>query len=105
MPPLTLQQTRAILADPDFAKLAGGRARLRWVLSALTLVMFFGFIALIVSARDLLGASIPGSAIPVGLLLALSSIVLVVVLTGTYVQRSNRRYDELARRLNKEFGR
>ena len=105
MPPLTLQQTRAILADPDFAKLAGGRARLRWVLSAVTLVMFFGFIALIVSARDLLGASIPGSAIPIGLLLALSSIVLVVVLTGTYVQRSNRHFDELARRLNKEFGR
>jgi uncharacterized membrane protein (DUF485 family) len=105
MPPLTLEQMRAILADPDFAKLAGGRARLRWVLSAATLVMFFGFIAMIVSAKDLLGASIPGSAIPVGLMLAFSSIVLVVVLTGIYVQLSNSRFDELARRLNREFGR
>ena len=105
MPPLTQQQTRAILADPDFAKLAVGRGRLRWMLSAATLMMFFGFIALIVSAKDPLGTSIPGSAIPVGLLLALSSIVLVVVLTGIYVQRSNTRFDELARRLNKEFGR
>jgi uncharacterized membrane protein (DUF485 family) len=105
MPPLTQQQTQAILADPDFAKLASGRGRLRWMLSVATLVMFFGFIALIVSAKELLGASIPGSAIPVGLLLAFSSIVFVVVLTGIYVQRSNTRFDELARRLNKEFGR
>lgn len=105
MPLLTPEQTRTVLADPDFTRLAGGRARLRWVLSTATLVMFFGFIALIASARDLLGASIPGSAIPVGLLLAFSIIVLVVMLTGIYVQRSNRYFDQLARRLNREFGR
>lgn len=105
MPPLTPEQIRTVLADPDFTRLAAGRARLRWVLSSATLVMFFGLIALIVSARDLLGANVPGSAIPVGLLLAFSSIVLVVVLTGIYVQRSNNRFDELTRRLNREFGR
>jgi uncharacterized membrane protein (DUF485 family) len=105
MPRLTPEQTRAILADPNFTKLAGGRARLRWVLSAVTLVMFFGFIALVASARSLLGASVPGSVIPVGLLLAFSIIVLVVVLTGVYVQRSNSQFDELARRLNGEFAR
>jgi uncharacterized membrane protein (DUF485 family) len=31
-------------------------------------------------------------------------IVLVVILTGLYVQRSNSRFDELARTLNREFG-
>ena len=103
MQPLTPEQTRAILADPQFTKLAGGRARLRWALSAATLVIFFGFIALIASAKDLLGASVPGSAIPLGLLLALLSIVLAVALTGVYVQRSNRRFDELAHRLNREY--
>jgi len=37
------------------------------------------------------------------LLLALLSIVLAVALTGVYVQRSNRRFDELAHRLNREY--
>lgn len=81
------------------------RAKLRWGLSIVTLISFFGFIMLISTARAALGTKIAGSAIPVGLLLALSIILLVVLLTGIYVQRSNTRFDGLASRLNREFGR
>jgi uncharacterized membrane protein (DUF485 family) len=101
---LTPDRTRQILADPVFRELASARARLRWGLSLVTLVMFFGFIGLISSARSALGANIAGSAIPLGLVLALTMIVLVVVLTGIYVQRSNSRFDQLTRVLNREFG-
>jgi uncharacterized membrane protein (DUF485 family) len=97
-------RTREILADPMFRELASARARLRWGLSIVTLVMFFGFIGLISTARSALGANIAGSAIPLGLVLALTMIVLVVVLTGIYVQRSNSRFDQLTRVLNREFG-
>jgi uncharacterized membrane protein (DUF485 family) len=104
MPSPAIDRTRLILADPVFRELASARARLRWGLSVVTLILFFGFIALISSARGTLGATVGGSAMPLGLVLALAVIVLVVLLTGFYVQRSNSRFDELARGLNRRFG-
>lgn len=98
-------QTLEILADPGFKELTSARAKLRWSLSVITLVMFFGFIAMISTAKGALGTMIPGSAIPVGLLLTLAVIGLVVVLTGIYVHRSNSRFDDLARTVKQEFGR
>jgi uncharacterized membrane protein (DUF485 family) len=101
---LRRDRTYEIIADPRFRNLASARAKLRWSLSIVTLIMFFGFIALISSAKSALGVAVAGSAIPLGLLLAVSMIVAVVILTGFYVYRSNSRFDELARDLNREFG-
>jgi uncharacterized membrane protein (DUF485 family) len=101
---MTPERTERILSNPSFKELVSARAKLRWTLSAITLVMFFGFILLISVARGALGANIAGSAIPVGLGLALAMIVAVVVLTGIYVLQSNSRFDPLTRALNQEFG-
>ena len=70
----------------------------------MTLLLFFGFIALISTARGALGANVAGSDMPLGLVLALAVIVLVVLLTGFYVHRSNSRFDELTRGLSRRFG-
>jgi uncharacterized membrane protein (DUF485 family) len=101
---LTPERTERILSDPSFKELVGARSKLRWTLSVITLVMFFGFILLISMARGALGATIAGSAIPVGLGLGFAMIVAVVVLTGIYVMQSNSRFDPLTRSLNREFG-
>ena len=104
MAQLTPERTQRILSDPAFKELASARAKLRWSLSIITLVLFFGFIALISTARDALGANIAKSAVPLGLFLALAMIVLVVMLTGFYVQCSNSRFDRLAQLVTREFG-
>jgi uncharacterized membrane protein (DUF485 family) len=104
MPQLNLERTPEILANPSFRELASARSRLRWSLSIATLIMFFGFIGLISTAKSALGAQVAGSALPLGLLLALAMIAIVVVLTGFYVQRSNARFDELTHALKREFG-
>jgi uncharacterized membrane protein (DUF485 family) len=96
-------RTQEIIADPHFRSLASARAKLRWSLSIVTLIMFFGFIALISTAKSALGVPVAGSSIPLGLLLAMSMCVVVVMLTGFYVYRSNSRFDELASLINREF--
>jgi uncharacterized membrane protein (DUF485 family) len=101
---LTRDRTHEIIADPRFQNLASARAKLRWSLSIVTLIMFFGFIALISTVKSALGVAVAGSSVPLGLLLAISMIVMVVILTGFYVYRSNSRFDELASLLNREFG-
>lgn len=100
----TPEATRRILADPKFKRLASSRAKLRWGLSILTLIMFFGFVVLISTARGALAATVAGSAIPLGLALAFAMILLVVVLTGIYVLQSNARFDDLNGALTREFG-
>jgi uncharacterized membrane protein (DUF485 family) len=67
--------------------------------------MFFGFIALISSASAMLGTNMNGSKIPLGMGLAFGIIVLVVVLAGFYVRRSNTRFDRLTDLIKQEFGR
>jgi uncharacterized membrane protein (DUF485 family) len=97
-------RTQEIIMDPRFRNLASARAKLRWSLSIVTLVMFFGFIALISTAKSALGVAVAGISIPLGLLLAISMCVVVVMLTGFYVYRCNSRFDALASLLNREFG-
>jgi uncharacterized membrane protein (DUF485 family) len=101
---MTPERTERIMSDPSFKELVSARAKLRWTLSAITLIMFFGFILLISMARGALGANIAGSGISVGLVLAFAMIMAVVVLTGIYVLQSNSRFDPLTRALNQEFG-
>jgi uncharacterized membrane protein (DUF485 family) len=101
---VTRDRTEEIIRDPRFRNLASARARLRWSLSIVTLIMFFGFIALISTAKNALGVPVAGISIPLGLLLAISMCVVVVMLTGFYVYRCNSRFDKLASLLNREFG-
>ncbi len=101
---VTQDRTQEIIRDPRFRHLASARARLRWSLSIVTLAMFFGFIALISTAKNALGVAVAGISIPLGLLLAMSMCVVVVILTAFYVHRCNSRFDELSALLKREFG-
>ncbi len=105
MPQLSPEQARKVMTSKNFRELVSARARLRWVLSGLTLVMFFGFLALISSTPKSLGASIPGSGFPISMALAMGVIISVLCLTGFYVQRSNSRFDSLTQSIKQEFGR
>jgi len=94
----TPEATRRILADPKFQSLASGRARLRWGLSILTLVMFFGFVALISTARGALAATVTGTAIPIGLVLALGFYFMTRIATNAFRRQRRKRLAERARR-------
>ena len=101
---LSSEQTRKILSNPSFRELTAARARLRWGLSIVTLLMFFGFIGLISMASSTLGKSIAGGDIPLGMAITLGMIALVVALTGYYVRRSNTYFDGLAQLVRRECG-
>ena len=102
MAPLSPEQTSRILANPSFRELAAARSRLRWGLSITTLLMFFGFIGLVSTASSMLGASMAGGRIPLGMAVALGMIVVVVILTGYYVRRSNKYFDGLNQVVQRE---
>ncbi|MFZ0457982.1 MAG: DUF485 domain-containing protein [Rhodoplanes sp.] len=88
----------AIRRDPHFQTLVRGRMRFALALTAATLIIYFGYIAVVAFAPQWLGVSVGGGmtlGIPIGLLV----IVAAFALTALYVHRANTEYDALTRRI------
>jgi uncharacterized membrane protein (DUF485 family) len=88
----------AIRQDPHFQTLVRKRTRLASALTAATLIIYFGYIAIVAFAPQWLGVSI-GGAMTLGIPLGLLVIVAAFALTALYVHRANTEYDALTRRI------
>jgi uncharacterized membrane protein (DUF485 family) len=87
----------ALQRNAKYQELVRARSSLGWTLSAITLVIYFGFILLIGYAPKFLGIPIGGSVMTIGLPIGLFVIVSAFVLVGIYVYRANSTYDALTR--------
>ena len=80
--------------DPNYQKLVSERRSLGWTLAIITLIMYYGYIAIVAFAPSLIAAPLFGS-ITVGVVLGIAIILASILLTGIYVMRANAEYDEL----------
>jgi uncharacterized membrane protein (DUF485 family) len=83
-----------IQGDPNYVKLVRDRKSFGWTLSIIVLVIYYGYVALVAFAPNVI-ATVIGGSITVGLVLFLFIIVVSVLLTGVYVMRANSSYDDL----------
>ncbi|MDR3419220.1 MAG: DUF485 domain-containing protein [Nevskia sp.] len=90
---------RKVLADPLFKELEHKRSSLGWTLTALTLVLYFGFVLLVAFSPATLATPLDGSTITLGLPVGVGIILASIVLTGIYVRRANSVFDDLTRRI------
>jgi uncharacterized membrane protein (DUF485 family) len=84
--------------NPDFVELERTRGRLGWTLTAIMLVIYFGFIFLVAFAPGLMATPVFGImtlGFPLGLFVILSAIAL----TAFYVIRANSAFDRLTARI------
>ena len=88
----------AIRRDPHFQTLVRRRMRFALVLTAATLIIYFGYIAVVAFAPQWLGVSV-GGGMTLGIPLGLLVIVAAFVLTALYVHRANTEYDALTRQI------
>ncbi len=89
---------RHIRAHPAFAVLVRNRRRLAWLLTAIMLLVYFGFVALVAFAPAIMATPV-SSTITLGFPLGLGVIVTAIALTGIYVMRANAEFDPLTRRI------
>jgi len=78
-------QVAAIESDPVFQNLVARRSRLAWILSALMLVIYFGFILLVAFAPQVLGTPLGKSVMTLGIPIGIFVIVSAFLLTALYV--------------------
>ncbi|THF56217.1 DUF485 domain-containing protein [Pseudothauera rhizosphaerae] len=85
-----------IRRNPRFAELVARRTRFAAILSAIVLVVFYGFVMLVAFAPDLIALRLfEGSNLTLGIALGLFQFIAFWVLTLVYVRRANGEFDEL----------
>jgi uncharacterized membrane protein (DUF485 family) len=85
-----------IQSDPNYIRLSQTRKKFGWTLSIIMLVIYYGFIALVAFAPNVIGIKVSGS-ITFGLVLGVAVILSAIILTGIYVWRANAEYDALTK--------
>ena len=90
------QTVKRIQSDPNYIKLVAERKSFGWTLAIITLVIYYGYIALVAFAPGVIATPVAG-AITVGIVVGAAIIVASIVLTGIYVVRANAHYDELTK--------
>ncbi len=83
----------------ELTALAARRDRLARVLTALMMLGYFGFIALVAFDKPAAGRLLAGGGLSLGIVLGAGVIILAPVLTSIYVRWANRHYDVAVRRL------
>jgi uncharacterized membrane protein (DUF485 family) len=86
---------RRIYADPDFHELERKRGRFSWLLASIVMLTYFSFILVIAFAPELFATPIiEGKIITWGIPVGLFVILLSFLLTGVYVYRANKEFDQ-----------
>jgi uncharacterized membrane protein (DUF485 family) len=85
---------RRIETDPNFVKLVAERKSFGWTLAIITLVLYYGYIAIVAFWPAVISAKVAGN-ITIGIIMGVALILLSILLTGIYVIRANGQYDDL----------
>ncbi|WP_028951247.1 DUF485 domain-containing protein [Sulfurihydrogenibium subterraneum] len=89
--------------DPDFQKLVSERNRVMIILTALELIIYFGFILLVAFNKEFLAQKIGEGVTTIGIPIGIGVIVLSFILTGVYVYIANKDYDEFSEKIKKKY--
>lgn len=87
---------KRIQADPNYQKLVSERKAFGWTLAIITLILYYGYIAIVAFAPGLIATKVAGD-ITIGIIMGVALILLSIILTGIYVLRANSQYDDLTR--------
>ena len=99
-----IDSTQVIMANPRFQALHKARSTLAWTLTAIMLVIYFGFILLVAFDKPLLARKVAGEVTSLGILIGLGVLVSAFVLVAIYVAVANSKFDRMTRALREELG-
>lgn len=98
------QTVTKIVANPKYQRLVSTRSRFGWVLTAVMMVVYYGYIAIIAFDKELLSARLGEGVMTVGIPVGLGVIIFTIIITGLYVRRANAEFDQLTQEITKENG-
>src|SRR4051812_18834039 len=95
---------RAVAQNPKYKELIAKRTRFGWILTAIMLVVYYGYVSLIAFDKAFLARPIGSGVMSLGIPIGFGVIVISIILTGVYVIRANGEFDRLTREIVEETG-
>ena len=89
-------------ANPKSHELRRKRNTVGWSSTALMMVVYYGYIALIAFDKPFLAQPIGAGVTSLGIPIGMGVIIFTIVITGIYVRRANGEYDRLTAEILKE---
>jgi uncharacterized membrane protein (DUF485 family) len=91
-----------IEANPKYHELKRKRTSFGWLLTALMMVVYYGYIALIAFDKPFLATPLGAGVTSIGIPMGMGVIVFTVLITAIYVRRANSEYDRLTEEILKD---
>jgi uncharacterized membrane protein (DUF485 family) len=91
-----------IAALPAYQRLKRRRTRFGWTLTALMLIVYYGFVLLVAFDKPLLARRLGDGVMTLGIPVGFGVIVFTVAITAYYVRRANAEFDSLAEAIRRE---
>ena len=88
--------------NPNYQKLVEVRSSYGWTMTAIMLIVFYGFILLVAFDKELLATRIGSGVTTWGIPIGIFVIVFTVIITGIYVLRANKQFDDLTEEIRRE---
>ena len=93
---------RRIAANPHYQELKAKRTRFGWTLTALMLVVYYGFVMLVAFDKPLLAQRLGSGVMTLGMPVGFGVILFTILITAYYVRRANAEFDTLSDAVAKE---
>ena len=90
-----------IANNPKYQELKAKRSSFGWILTAMMMVVYYGFIVLVAFNKEFLSQKLGSGVMTVGMPIGLGVIIFTVVITGIYVRRANSEFDDLTEEIKK----
>ncbi|NMG44853.1 DUF485 domain-containing protein [Aromatoleum toluvorans] len=91
-----------IVANPKYQQLVSTRSSYGWILTAIMMVVYYGYIAVIAFDKGLFAQKLGAGVMTVGIPVGFGVIVFTIIITGIYVRRANSEFDALTQDIVKE---
>ncbi len=93
---------KKIKSNPKYHELISKRSSFGWMLTLAMMVVYYGFIAVIAFNKQIFAAKLGTGVMTVGVPVGFGVIVFTIIITGIYVNRANKEFDDLTAAIVKE---
>ena len=90
-----------IANNPKYQELKAKRSSFGWILTAMMMIVYYGFIMLVAFNKEFLFQKMGSGVMTIGMPIGMGVIVFTVVITGIYVRRANSEFDDLTEEIKK----
>jgi uncharacterized membrane protein (DUF485 family) len=93
---------RKVQANAKYQELVKKRSSFGWLLTALMMIVYYGYILVIAFDKELLAVRLGEGVMTWGIPVGFGIIVFTVIITGIYVRRANSEFDDMTKSILRE---